>query len=126
MIKFKNPRDEDRFADLHGKLQEICYAMNEWCEARGLDFLVTETWTNLQEDMRVGRKTATHREKRAVDIGLRGWEQKDIEDFIEVFDDTYGAFGALGKNGERRLIVYGDKAHLDHFHVQLDRRFTLP
>jgi hypothetical protein len=125
-IEFKNERDEERFGDLHGKLQEICLAMGDWCETRGLKFVITETWTTIQEDMRVGRKTATHREKRAVDIGIKGWDKKDIEDFIEVFDDTYGAYGALSKSLERRLLVYGDAAHLDHIHVQLDRRFTLP
>jgi organic radical activating enzyme len=61
-----------------------------------------------------------------VEVAVLEAKKAELEDFIEVFDDTYGAFGALGKNGERRLIVYGDKAHLDHIHVQLDRRFTLP
>lgn len=125
-MKFKTKKIEERFQDLHGKLQEICIIMNEWCEARGIEFRITEAWTSVHEDMRVGRQSSTHRDKRAVDIGLKGWSKQDIEDFVDYFDDCYGNLGAMSSSGERRLIVYGDTRHMDHIHVQLDRRFSLP
>jgi hypothetical protein len=100
--------------------------MNEWCESQGIEFRITETWTTVQEDMRVGRKSSTHRDKRAVDIGVRGWSQSDIEMFLETFDDLYGDLGAMSNEGGRKLLVYGDTRHMDHIHVQLDRRFSLP
>lgn len=125
-MRFKYQEDKDNWPKVSPKLQEITLNMAHWCDDRQLDFVITDALTTAAQDRREHRNSVTHREGRAVDISIKGWSDRDIKAFIETFTLLYGSIGAvsLGTN-KPTLIVFGDSAHKDHMHVQLNRSFAV-
>lgn len=124
-MNFKHERDVKRFDDLLEPLKIIVKAAELYCKANELPFTITETWTDLMEDDRLGRVSSSHREFRAVDLSSMGWTQREIDNFISWLTMSFGKYGAISKrDGVRRLVIHHNK-HGDHFHIQIDRRFYL-
>lgn len=84
----------------------------------GLPCLVT----SMMEDA-PGRKTRTHKEGRAIDVSVRGWNDFHIHSFIFKFQERFTGQGAYNKSGRRRPIVYHKvEGGAYHFHMQCQRR----
>ena len=86
------------------------------------DYGVPCVITSMREDA-PGRKTSTHKDGRAVDISVRGWNDFHIHSFMFKFKERFNNQGAYNKAGERRPIVYHKvKGSALHFHMQCQRR----
>ena len=78
--------------------------------------------TSMREDA-PGRKTSTHKDGRAIDISVKGWNDYHIHTFIFNFQKKFKGLGAYNKAGENRPIVYHKvEGCALHFHLQCKRR----
>ena len=112
------------FFALHPLLQLILTDASFYCYSNDMDFTLTATKTTVKEDISEGRESSTHRDGRAADGSVKKWnetQRKNFRDFIEI---TYGHYGALMKDGSRKILIFHDAGSGDHWHLQLDRTFT--
>jgi len=123
MIRFKQKNDSITFFSLAPILVLIAADMDVWLVSRGYPgLIITEGITTEEMDISANRKTLTHREGRAIDVRTHDIDIFDIQDLIKFIEDKYGFFGAISsETGDRNLIVFGDKNHLDHMHIQVAR-----
>jgi len=120
MIYFKTNYAMNGFEEIHPKLREIALDLESFFEDAGEEMVITETKTSKNHDEKVGRKHAVHREGRAIDISTRLLDGIFLAELIRYTTIKYGSFGAVSKeDGKRRIMVYGDKDHLDHIHLQI-------
>jgi len=126
-VKFKTKLIEERFKLCHQKLKDIAEDLDHLCDEAGEELVITESFTTKSEDSKVkGRMSDTHRTGRALDIRVKDWDKIFINEFIYYANTRYKPYAAVLKDGTRQLIKYGDKLHLDHIHLQLNRSFTMP
>lgn len=124
---FKHKRDEKLFLHLHPLILMVMFDMKYYCEKNDLPFLVTSTLSSIEEDEELGRMTSSHRTGRAFDLAVRSneWKSKDIAEFKEYFEEKFSDIAAFSKTTLRpALVVYGDKEHRDHMHIQINKRFS--
>lgn len=125
MIDFKHEEDIKLFFTLHPILQMILMDGAWWAYERGLDYTITATVSTLKIDQELGRKSPSHREKRASDLRSRNWPQERKVEFKKYLGDKYGEFSAVNSKGEKRLVVLHDSGHGEHFHIQIHSKFKL-
>lgn len=125
--RFKTELIKERAQFLHETVGDLMYAMSEWCEKRGVPFVVTDTVSTMEEDRKLARVSATHREARAFDVSVREWLSLVTNEFISHFEKEWGAMAAIGmQTGEPTLILQHEVGHEgQHFHVQLNRTFAI-
>lgn len=74
------------------------------------------------------RTSAIHRDKRAVDVSCAAWpplHRLRVKKFLNaLFGAKWGSRGLKSKKPPQ-VCVYGDPAHLDHFHFQVRRDLLL-
>lgn len=119
-MKFKYKKDEALFIKLKETLIDLVIDMAHWADENGCPFVITATISTQEEDIKLGRTSLSHREGRAVDISTNGWDDLQIKDFLNYYYRKFNQLGATSKiDGDKRLIVYGDKRHQNHFHIQI-------
>lgn len=122
---FKSDKIRLRFNFMHPTAQRLLLDMVAWAHDNGIQAIVTETATTKAEDEALKRVSSTHREGRAFDISTKGWQLREILAFQEYFNARESSIAALGHDGTPRLIVHHDAGTGAHFHVQLNRAFTV-
>lgn len=121
-MKFKYKKDAERFVNLRETLKDLVIDMAHWADENGCPFLITATISTEEEDKKLARVSLSHREGRAVDISTNGWDDLQIKDFLNYYRRKFNYLGATSKaDNEKKLIVYGDRRHLNHFHIQISR-----
>jgi hypothetical protein len=126
MIKYKTKQVEERASGISKVLFSILIEMGYFCKARGHDFVVTATLSTPEEDQKLGRKSASHREGRAADIRTRDWPEAFLKTFIEEFEGKFGDYGAVSaSDGKRRFLIDKSKTTSPHIHAQLSRDYSV-
>ena len=117
-------RDDEDMIDLmliHPILLWIFADINMWAYERALPVVITRV---VDERIEGVSKTDIHKDGRAIDISLRGWQEPDIKEVVYIFNakysEMYGAF-SLSDN-QPRLIPDVDHGTAPHLHIQI-RRF---
>ena len=123
-MKFKHEKDLNRVLFLHPVALIILFDMFVYCSKKNLPFVVTSTVSTIEEDQKIGRRSATHREGRAFDLSVKGWSTDEIDDFMFYFQRKYREFAAKNKKGEQVLIPPINHGTAPHFHVQISRAIT--
>lgn len=119
-LLFKTPLVKERADSLCLIANEIMIKMSSYCASKNMVFMVTETVTTLQEDIRLARVSATHRECRAFDVSVKNWSDEFRIEFMKEFDSIYSFAAPVGKqSGKPALLVYHDSGHGAHIHVQV-------
>lgn len=117
---FKNEQIRQRSLQLHPIAFMILCDMLYWTKSRNLPFVISDTVTTETEDAELSRVSSTHREGRAFDISLKGWEPLDVDLFVTDFDIKYAKYAAMSKSGHPVLIVRHNAGTGDHLHVQIN------
>ena len=126
MIKYKTKQVEERASGISKVLFSILIEMGFFCKARGHDFVVTETFTTLEEDQKLKRVSSSHREGRAADIRTKEWPEHFTKLVVEEFEGKFGDYGAVSKtDGKRRFVVDKSKQPSPHLHLQLGREYAI-
>lgn len=120
-INFETVIDRNLFFSLHPYLIVLLADAAWFCYSHDQPFTITDTISNLNEDVKLNRKSDTHRTHRAADIRVRDWTKSFTFELVAYLESKYGKQGAVTERGEKRLIVVKD----DHLHIQLNREFSL-
>jgi len=99
----------------------IVAAMSGYAQKNKLPMVITSGISSYAEDSYYKRVSRTHREGRAMDISVKGWQQLDIDKFVKFWNGHehnkyYGAISSTTK--QPNLVVYHDVGFGKHLHVQ--------
>ena len=133
MILFKHKKDAVLFPALHPIL--IMIVSDLWWytyEKHGVELVITQTITTMEEDLKLNRVSSSHRESRAIDISVRDQNFNIIDDFI--IDDIthyintredYSEYKYLSNSGKKRLAYYHDNSNGAHIHLAIHSKFNI-
>jgi len=125
MTEIKNERDYKLFFQMHPILQLIVMDGANWAFENGLNYVITETVTTLEDDLKANRKTKTHRTKRACDVRSASWPKWARKAFINYLTEKYGEYAAVNTEGVKILVKDHDSGSGDHFHIQIHWKYAL-
>jgi len=121
---FKYSKDIANTFFLHPIALMIMAKMYLYTAENDLPFVVTDTVSTYEDDVRLNRSSPSHRTARAFDISVRGWSSEDIMSFTEFFNRKFNQYGAVPYNETKpELVVYHNTGRGYHFHVQIHRRY---
>lgn len=120
---FKDDNDMVDLMSICPVLLIIFADFSYWCYQRGLPVVITRV---VDEQIAGVSVSHTHEEGRAIDISVRGWGKKDIDEAVRYFNYKYYDQGAISYSDHRsRTIVYHDVSLGFHFHVQTRPNATI-
>lgn len=123
---FKNFTAFSRFKFLHPKAQQIALDSINWALTEGIEHpTITETVTLVEEDQALGRVSVSHSDCRALDLRSKGFTPDQRTRFEAYLVEKYGDIGAITSKGEKKLVVWHDSGHGEHFHIQLNKTYAL-
>jgi hypothetical protein len=126
MVSFKHEADKLKYWDLAPVLLVIAHTMSVWAVEKGLDFKVTETMTTAAVDKAIGRVSSSHRQGRAIDVSVIGWNSNEIVEFVDEFSTLYKDFAAIsGSTLKPTLVVFHDIGLGAHFHIQIHPKYKV-
>jgi hypothetical protein len=121
-IKFKTEKEKLEFPKIKPALTFILLDMASYFNANGHEFLITDVFSEIQEDKKLKRISSSHREGRAVDVRVHGIPEEFLKTFEEKFERIYRNEAAISKKtGEPNLIVRHDIGAGDHLHIQIKK-----
>jgi len=127
ILKFKNPYEKEHLFYLHPAVALIAMDMSFYFACHGHEFVITSSIRSMSENKAVGARSTTHTYEdgaRAIDVRTSTVPEEFLRETIKVFSEKYKTVAAVVKSGDKyipRLILYGDRAHLDHMHIQVKR-----
>lgn len=120
-IEFKNKLDQSLLFSVHPYLLVLIADASWFCYSHNQPFTITGTISTLEKDLKLKRKSDTHRTHRAVDIRIHDWTKAFTFELVAYLESKYGKQGAVTEEGKKKLIVVKP----DHLHIQLNREFSL-
>lgn len=126
-IEFKFGKDKKLFELLNPVLQQTIFDLSLWCEEHEAKFKITETITTAKIDKALNRVSASHRQKRALDLSIKNWNEKQLNIFQTLFNERYKNIASVSLSDNKpRLIVLHGEGENKHFHIAIHSRFSLP
>jgi hypothetical protein len=106
------------FLVIHPWLYIVFGAFVAFAQDRDLPVKITSVVSDTVDVQRVSK---THATGRAIDVSVRGWSTKDIEDACNFLNKNFPDIGAISaKDGKRRACVYHKVfGGAYHFHLQV-------
>lgn len=125
-MKFKDQKTAIRFMYVHPMLSLIVADINLYCWNKfKRKITITSAVRTEQEDRKLGARSTTHQEGRAVDISVKGLDADQILEIEDYFESKYSGYGAYSASTmDENLIVY-HVGTAPHLHIQLNRNFAL-
>ncbi len=98
----------------------------EWSKSNwGVDLVITSTKSTYVEDLALGRKSASHREGRAIDIRTKDLDIFFVEQLVFYINNNprFKKYHYMSSNGVERLAYYHNNGNGDHLHVAIHSKF---
>jgi uncharacterized protein YcbK (DUF882 family) len=122
LIKFKTDKEKAEFDKIKSVLKFILLDMASYFNANGHDFVITDLFSEIQEDRKLKRVSSSHREGRAADIRVKGIPDEFLKTFEEKFERIYMNEAAISlKTNQPNLILRHNVGAGDHLHVQVKK-----
>ncbi len=122
---FKTNKVKERSVYLNPFASYLILKMHLYCLNAELPFMVTDTVSTIEEDKRIGRKHSTHREGRAFDLSVKGWDADQILDFCNHFNEEYKEEAAISSKTLKPTLCVYHVGTAPHIHVQLARKYGI-
>lgn len=126
MIKFKHRKDRKLFCSLHPVLLMIFSDLWYYAyDKHGVELTVTDTVSTERRDKRIGRKSSSHRDGRAIDIRTRDLDafvMRDIMNYINEKEE-YKKYHYVSYSGQERLAYYHFGTG-EHIHLAIHKRYA--
>ena len=88
-----------------------------WAIPKKLPVVVTSILRELNDGI---SQSSTHQTGRAIDLSVKGWQGKDIEDLAEYLNKKFEKIGAISKTtGKPMACYYHNNGNGWHFHIQV-------
>jgi hypothetical protein len=115
MINFKDDYAKKGWDKLHPIVQSIVESMGRWSmQYDGKPLMITDTISTASRDKKLGRKSLSHQEGRAVDIRTFDMSKEKLTAFLTYFSERYNHYGYLNGAGVQKLMLY--KPEPPHIH----------
>jgi len=121
----KTKKIHKRSLYMHPIMSLILIDMYWFCMSKNMNFTVTDTVSTIEEDAKINRRHATHREGRAFDLSVKGWGKKFRKEFCEHFNKKYYNEAAISSSSLQRILCVDHVGTAAHIHVQVDRKYAL-
>jgi len=122
---FKTKLVHKRSLFMHPIVSLILIDMYWFCMSHNMPFIVTDTFSTIEEDKKINRKHDTHRTGRAFDISVKGWGKKFRKEFCKHFNLKYEKEAAISSRTGYPLLCVDHVGTAAHIHVQVSRKFTV-
>lgn len=122
---FKTKKAHKRSLYMHPIMSLILIDMYWYCISQNRPFTITDTVSTIEEDEKIGRSHATHREGRAFDLSVKGWGKKFRKDFCDHFNHKYKAQAAISSSSLQPVLCVDHVGTGPHIHVQTNRKYAL-
>jgi hypothetical protein len=118
---FKNEEVYLEWAHIKETLKEVLVAMQGFCELEGQEFTITDLISTEAEDIKYGRISPSHRERRAADVRTKTWTKEFKLKFEKHFEFAYEDFAAVSSKSGKKNLIEIHKGTEEHAHVQIAR-----
>lgn len=125
---FKHKEDRELFTMVNPILIMIYADLFVYAKANfNKELVVTQTITTLEDDKKLGRVSASHREKRAIDVRTKNLSNKEIKTLVEYINNkwAYKDYRYVSRSGVKRLAYYHNSGHGAHLHIAIHSKFKL-
>lgn len=123
-IKFKDPNKEEGVTEIHYLLFTVLLDMSAWFHSKGVDFVLTDLVSTLEEDIKLERDSDAHRTFRGADVRSKKLTHAQKDEFRAFFNNKYRDIASISRSdGVPRLVVLHGKGANEHFHVALHYRY---
>lgn len=122
---FKTKKVHKRSLYMHPIMSLILIDMYWYCMAQNRPFTVTDTVSTIEEDERINRRHATHREGRAFDLSVKGWGKKFRKEFCDHFNHKYRSHAAISSRSLQPVLCVDHVGTGPHIHVQANSKYAL-
>lgn len=116
---FKSKEIQLEWPGVKVTLQEILIDMRDYCLVWQMPFLITDLTSTEAEDIRLKRKSKTHRQGRAADLRCKFWPEWFILQFVDHFEEKYKKVAALSGQPLKLNLIERHVGTEDHLHVQI-------
>lgn len=116
---FKSSEIQLEWPGVKPTLQLLLFDMRDYCLTWQMPFLITDLTSTEAEDIRLNRKSKTHRQGRAADLRCKLWPEWFITQFSEHFESKYKHVAALAGIPLQLKLVVRHIGTEDHIHVQI-------
>ena len=125
-INFKEDKDDDEIATIHGLLLIVLLDMAYWHHDRNYEMTITDLVSTLEEDIELGRESDSHRTKRAADLRCKHLSDLDRRQFIHHFNTKYADIASVSRSDlVPRIVVEHGEGENRHFHVALNFKYRI-
>lgn len=126
----KTKNNSVQINDMHSITLMILYSLAVFCHEQNIDLTITDGLSTHEQDIKLGRKSSTHREGRAFDFRAHNMSQKDQDKIWNFLYSNFNHYGAVVKDDvtgrlENKILVYHGEKENYHGHVQISRKYFL-
>ena len=125
MIEFKYSKDINLLYKVHPILLLIVADSSLFFFNYKKRFIITDSLSTTEDDMRLGRVSSSHREGRAVDVRINNLDPDFVKEWQAYMDSRYLSFAAVNSKGFRKLIVLHGEGDNYHAHIQIHSSYAL-
>lgn len=128
-MKFKERCDMALFFNLHPALMLIVMDLNNYAyENWGRQLTITDTISTHREDKTLGRVSASHRQRRAVDIRVNDLSIFMVQDLIDYINHhpNYAKYHYVSFSGKSRLAYLHGDGNNEHIHLAIHSNYSMP
>jgi hypothetical protein len=118
---FKNDEVYMEWVHITQTLKAVLFAMQLFCEAEGQEFLITDLISTEAEDIKYGRISDTHRDRRAADLRTKTWSAEFKVKFENHFETIFKSLAAISSKTGKTNLIEIHKGTEEHAHVQIAR-----
>jgi hypothetical protein len=123
-IQLKDSAKAEHLLKISPHLLQVLAFVSCFCVENDCQLVFSSILSTLEDDQRIGRTSATHREGRAADMSLSpsfGWTEKKIAKLKEELDKTYLHLGAITTSGAPLLcFIHRNAENVGrHAHIQV-------
>jgi hypothetical protein len=125
-LVFKNEKDRMLFTELHIILIMIYADLASYAkDTYGVDLVITQTVTTKEEDVKLGRVSDAHREKRAIDVRTKDLDIKIVNDLVNYINNkwAYKKYHYQSRSGMTRLAYY-HTGTAEHIHLAIHKKYA--
>lgn len=122
---FKTQLAYDRQHYLCDEIMTVLIYTIKYCESIGINPVVTETVTTVQEDKLVNRVHDQHRKRVAFDLRVKDWTLDQINQVEKELDEHFKLLAYVTASGKKEIALCHDSGAGKHFHVAVNAKYKL-
>ena len=123
---FKQEKQGTTLMFMHPLIVMIMFDMSDWCYRRNIPFVVTDTISTVKKDLKLGRRSDSHRTFRAFDLRSRSFREEQLQEFMRHFNEKCEDVAAVSPSDHLpHLVVLHGEGDNEHMHISIHSRYRI-